>query len=159
MARPGCVFLILIRHGEAGKAPTDAARELTDAGRATVRKLGGNLILLEYLPDMIRCSPLLRALQTAEILQGALGGDVAMDATDDLAPGCTDRTFDDILLGETPGSTVFWVGHMPDLGRFAARLLGATAEIPLRPGEALGLDVDLSKDPPRATKKWEWRPA
>ena len=154
------LFLVLVRHGEAGRADRDSERELTQAGRDALRKLGAQLILNEFIPAAIRSSPLVRALQTAEILQGALGSDIAMDATQDLGSGATPESLLSLLRAEEAGSTVIWVGHMPDLGRFASVLLGVPEDgVEFKAGAALGLDVDLSADPPTAVKKWAWPPA
>jgi phosphohistidine phosphatase len=64
--------LWVLRHGEAHhQAPTDAERELTEAGRAEVLRSAAHLQGLAL--DAIYASPYVRAQQTAELVRDALG--------------------------------------------------------------------------------------
>ena len=61
--------LCLIRHGNAISRPPDlgdGGRTLTAAGRADVRTTGRVLKTEGVRPDAVWCSPLVRAVQTAE---------------------------------------------------------------------------------------------
>lgn len=63
--------VLLVRHGEAvdmRSAPTDTDRWLTNAGRRAVTRLGEALTKLDLRYSCIYTSPLVRAVQTAEIL-------------------------------------------------------------------------------------------
>lgn len=60
-----------MRHGEAvdmRSAPTDALRWLSDAGRRSTHRVGKALARLDLPYSCIYTSPLVRAVQTAEIL-------------------------------------------------------------------------------------------
>lgn len=71
--------LILMRHGKAAPlAETDALRPLTAAGREDVRRAALMLHQARLKPDVLLCSPLLRAKQTAQALASVL----------DLTPQC-----------------------------------------------------------------------
>ncbi|WP_226506592.1 phosphohistidine phosphatase SixA [Pseudomonas sp. MWU16-30317] len=64
--------LWVLRHGEAHhQAPTDAERELTEAGRAEVLRSAAHLQGLAL--DAIYASPYVRAQQTAKLVRDALG--------------------------------------------------------------------------------------
>ena len=62
----------LIRHAEAGDdAPRDESRALTVRGRADARRLGRALARRGVRFTLIVTSPLVRAVQTAEIVAAA----------------------------------------------------------------------------------------
>ena len=62
--------LILMRHGQAGFASlTDGQRALTNEGEKQARQTGISLKKAGFVPQLILCSPLLRARQSA-ILAG-----------------------------------------------------------------------------------------
>ena len=63
----------LIRHGEAGDdAPDDESRALTVRGRSDTRRVGRVLARRGIRFSLIVSSPLVRAVQTAEIVAAAL---------------------------------------------------------------------------------------
>lgn len=67
-------ILILMRHGKAeAYAETEETRPLTAAGREKARLCGLKLKEAGLKPDLLLCSPLLRARQTAQIVGEALG--------------------------------------------------------------------------------------
>jgi phosphohistidine phosphatase len=119
----------LLRHGPAeDQAPTglDADRALSSTGRERVRLVSEALVSLEEEPVLVFTSPLVRAVQTAEIVAlvtrlGARAGRV--EVRRELAPG-----------GDGPGLVrasaqqglrrLCLVGHEPDLSATAAALLG-----------------------------------
>jgi phosphohistidine phosphatase len=66
--------VLLFRHGEAASSQgEDAHRFLTFKGRADTRKVGLALKSRQIVASQIVASPLVRAVQTAEILAYALG--------------------------------------------------------------------------------------
>jgi phosphohistidine phosphatase len=109
--------LILWRHAEAAPGDPDAARPLTDHGRAQAERVAR--WLAPRLPRKLRTivSPARRAQETAR----ALGG--SFETVEALAPG-SDAT---ALLGAAcwpdADRPVLVVGHQPTLGEAAARLL------------------------------------
>ena len=75
--------VLLFRHGEAvGSQSDDAHRFLTYKGRADTLKVGAALKERKIVASQIVASPLVRAVQTAEILAHVLGfdGTVTTDA-------------------------------------------------------------------------------
>ncbi len=77
----------LIRHAEAGDdAPRDESRALTSRGRADARRLGRALARRGVRFTAIVTSPLVRAVQTAEIVAAATEYRGRMTATDLLQP-------------------------------------------------------------------------
>lgn len=105
--------LWVLRHGEATlQASTDALRPLTDHGSKQVLH---NATFLQGQPLAgILASPYLRAQQTAQLVQQALGGTVAMQTVPWLTP---DSEPDDALaeLGQREGNWLL-VSHQPLVG-------------------------------------------
>jgi phosphohistidine phosphatase len=129
---PGLVLpeLLLLRHGiaeERGPGVIDAERTLTAAGRRRTAAVLQRLVQLELGCELLCSSPLQRARQTAELAVAA-GLAPAVTLAEALAPGAEALAWLQQLL--RPGQELPWrrlalVGHEPDLGDLAARLLGA----------------------------------
>jgi phosphohistidine phosphatase len=107
--------LVLVRHAESAPGSPDQLRTLTDEGRAQARALGERLRGEGIRPDAVLSSPLLRALQTAELL-----GFGEPEADERLAPGMTAEMVRAIVAER--GGTVVVVGHQPDCSRIAGAL-------------------------------------
>lgn len=124
--------LILWRHAEAETEDADPAgeRKLTAKGRKQAAWMSG--WLLHRLPSRITVvtAPARPARETAE----ALGARPRV--ADCLAPGANvDAILEDIGWPSRNGSFVIVVGHQPDLGRVAARLIsGAEANWTVKKG-------------------------
>jgi phosphohistidine phosphatase len=124
--------LLLLRHGiavERSPERSDAGRALTDQGRQRTRAVLRKALSLGLQAERLVSSPLVRASQTAEIAL-AVGLAPALELAEALAPGgdplplvqawfATGRSDD-----PAPGRLLL-VGHEPDLGLLAARLIGA----------------------------------
>lgn len=117
--------LLLLRHGIAeerdGIRP-DAERALTAAGIQRTQQVVRRLQTFDLAADRLLSSPLRRARQTAEIAVAAgLAPSLALDAA--LAPGGDPLP----LLQGGDWQRLLLVGHEPDLGELACRLIGAPA--------------------------------
>jgi phosphohistidine phosphatase len=134
--------LVLLRHGialdrevAASRGVADGERPLTDRGYGRTRAVLVRLRELDLGADRLLSSPLLRARQTAELAQDS-GLGAAVEETAALAPGG-----DPLALLEGMGADAgtgtdvvsggrqrwLLVGHEPDLGALACRLIGAPA--------------------------------
>ncbi|MBW4551460.1 MAG: phosphohistidine phosphatase SixA [Aphanocapsa sp. GSE-SYN-MK-11-07L] len=120
--------LYLIRHGIAVEREIfhgpDSDRPLTAQGEQKTRRVAQRLKELKLGFDCLLTSPLLRAQQTANILQ-AEGLASAIEVVDWLAPGGDFGSGSDWLekaQKSTPKSIAF-VGHEPDLSQWAELLL------------------------------------
>ena len=118
----------LMRHGiAAARTGTidDFRRKLTPEGRDKMEKIAQGLRRLGVGLDWIVTSPVVRAVETAEIVAKSLPAKVPMDMCDELRPG---KSHDDLLifLGAQPErKRILLVGHEPDLSLLAGRLIGA----------------------------------
>jgi phosphohistidine phosphatase len=122
------LHLYLIRHAEAVPPDdpnyADDERPLTDSGRAQARKLGAALAAHGVRFDCVISSPLTRARQTAEELIQGLGANTPLEFADELAAGAKPRKIDRLVL-KYDGEAIALVGHQPDLGEYAGRLIGS----------------------------------
>jgi len=126
--------LYIIRHAiaqELGEKNqfTDEKRTLTTEGRSRMREAAAGLVRLSAEVELILTSPLVRAVETAEIVADALKmkkHDVKQSPH--LAPGASpDALFAEIK--NTATSSVALVGHQPDLGDIISRLVAGSGGI------------------------------
>ena len=75
--------------------------------------------------DWVLTSPLVRAVETAQIVSGTLGSKVPLDSCDELRPGEPAEKLLAYLAKQPDRKRVLLVGHEPDLSILAARLMGA----------------------------------
>lgn len=135
--------LYVVRHAEAVDKTAgvpDAVRYLTPEGRAFFRKTARRMAGLKASPGIIFTSPLVRAVQTAEILAGETGFSGPLVATDKLSPGFAREDLRSLLAKSEGAKEVAIVGHEPDLGDLVASLL-SFASRPLKKGEAVALEL------------------
>ncbi|QDE69734.1 MULTISPECIES: SixA phosphatase family protein [Myxococcus] len=130
--------LLFIRHAVAEDSHVlgDEARALTPEGRAAFRHHARKLARLTPLRGIIT-SPLVRAVQTAELLAEAFGVS-GVEVHPALLPqrGAHKRIVD---LGRERGAGWALVGHNPSLERAAIRALEQELPDKLRKGAALAL--------------------
>jgi phosphohistidine phosphatase len=125
---PRLSSLWLIRHGPAGRSdlarwPDDGDRPLTDNGRARLKTLRRWLAKRHIGWDQLLASPLLRAHQSAKLLQARCSNPLLLEPA--LAPAG-----DLVALWQylrTLDGEVAVVGHSPDLEGLAAHVLGLDA--------------------------------
>ncbi|MHB8890354.1 MAG: SixA phosphatase family protein [Acidobacteriaceae bacterium] len=150
--------LYLVRHAEAiersGTMP-DAHRYLTTKGRLVFRKVARKVRQEGAAPDVVFSSPLVRAVQTAEILAERLEYDGAVVVAKELSPGFDHQALRSLLAKAGNPPEAAFVGHEPDLGNLAAALLALPGGFPLRKGAVLALEVDI--DVPKGAAKFLWR--
>jgi phosphohistidine phosphatase len=121
--------LYVMRHGSAedrSESGIDGDRALTIAGRERVRAVAGLLLDSNEEPSHIVTSPLVRAVQTAEIvaLVTKLGDrDGTMEVRRDMAPEGDAARLVQRLVSEQR-KRVLLVGHEPDLSGLVASLVG-----------------------------------
>ncbi len=129
------MHLYLIRHGIAAEPEeydTDSERPLTKEGERKTRKIAQRLYELEIQFDLILTSPLLRAQQTAQILQ-TVGLSSKIEESATLAPsGDIGNWLEWYKQWQEIGSrSLALVGHQPDLGSLGRKFaLGSIARCP-----------------------------
>lgn len=156
MAEP--VELYLIRHGpaaERGEAwPDDNKRPLTHRGMARLRREVHALDSLGISFDEILSSPLVRARQTAEVLADGFSARPPLGLMDALSPGGTAAQVLEELGKHSRRRRIALVGHEPNLGELAAKLIGARAALEFKKGAICRIDVDTL--PPARAGRLRW---
>jgi phosphohistidine phosphatase len=137
------VQVFLIRHAEAAQetlAMRDPHRHLTPAGRGQARALGDRLRWHDCTPTHIWSSPLVRAIQTAELVASGLGCDLAIETLPALAPDENPRTVASALAALPHDASVILVGHEPGLSAVGALLVGQPDFASLAKAQAARID-------------------
>ena len=135
--------ILLIRHGQAvDEAPGlgDTGRWLTAKGRKVSRKVARWVAKSDKRrPATIWTSPLVRAVQTAEILAAEVGYKGELRCLAQLSPGHDPGDLIKLLGAETQEGPLALVGHEPSLSLIANALLGDIGFSGLRKSGVLGL--------------------
>lgn len=146
--------LYLVRHAEAEQRPPDGrdeARALTRRGRRDFARVARGLARLEVEFDQLLHSPLLRAMETADLLadrvvgETRVAGELARDPSTELLALCT-------------GLRVALVGHEPWMSELCAWLVvGARERAPsfaFKKGAVAKLEGELAPGAMRLVAFW-----
>jgi phosphohistidine phosphatase len=152
------IQVYLIRHGVAAERgpeyPDDSKRPLTTRGIARLRKEARALDALGITFDQIVSSPLVRTRQTADIIAESLKGKPAVVLSDALAPAGTVSAVIQELGKYAKKGSVALVGHEPNLGELAARLIGARHALVFKKGGLCRIDFETL--PPKGAGSLRW---
>lgn len=124
------MLLLIVRHAWAGQRgdpawPDDSKRPLTDEGKKRFARMVDLLAERGANPKLIATSPLVRCVQTAEILADALDGLPEVTLRDELEPEGPLRPLLRWTTQQAPQfDEIAWVGHAPDVGEYASALIG-----------------------------------
>ena len=141
--------IYLVRHGSAAEPEhfdgRDEDRPLTAEGRQDLARLLRMVSGDEKAPVTIWTSPLVRAVQTAEMIAHRWSNDPEVRVTRALVPEAAPTEILEELQHGLPEGPLALVGHMPNLGAVLARLIGSDTDFALpkagivrlrfRPGE------------------------
>jgi phosphohistidine phosphatase len=149
----------LIRHGEAeDRASRDDDRALTKQGRADARRVGRGLARQGARFGLILCSPLVRAVQTAEAIAAAMDYRRVIMVTRVLIPDGDPHQIVELLRACGDVASVALVAHEPILSAGAAVLLGVRDFPALRKAEAIRIRLTDGVDRP-GQLRWRIDPA
>jgi phosphohistidine phosphatase len=155
---PGPYEIYLIRHGVAEergeKWPDDSKRPLTDDGMSRLRKSIRGLSRLGVSFDVVLTSSLVRAKQTAEIAAGGVSPRPSIVTVDSLAPDGTFAAVVADLEKHAKKTRIALVGHEPNIGEIAARLIGSRHAIEFKKGAVCR--IDLATLPPSGPGDLRW---
>ena len=133
--RDGRVYLV--RHARADREPAhdDAARPLSEEGRARFRA-HARALAPEIRVARIVTSPFLRARQTADLLAEATGAGV--EEEESLGSGASSGR-DLLALARRLGDGVALVGHNPELAE--AVRIAAGGDVEVKPGTIVAVEL------------------
>jgi len=158
--------LLVIRHAIAEdreewafSGKPDAERPLTKDGRDRMRRSARGLHAIVSRLDLVATSPLLRAVQTAEMVADEYGGR-ELTIVQELSPEYQPESLLPWLRAHERDTTVAVVGHEPHLSFLVGWLLTGRHEsfVEMKKGGACLLEFD---DPPaagNATLVWSLAP-
>ena len=156
----GAYQIYIMRHGIAQErghgGPGDAQRRLTPEGREKTREIAKGLTRVVFAVDWFVTSPLLRAVETAEIVRETLKLDAPFEKCDALQPGLKAPELMKFLCKRPERKRVLLVGHEPDLGFLAASLLGAGDEANLAFKKGGCCLIAVEQLPPRLPGELVW---
>lgn len=119
--------MFLIRHAAAIDETLelrDPMRHLTPDGRKQATSLGDRLRWHDCVPTHVWTSPLVRAVQTAELVVQALKIDASIEVLPALAPGESARAVQAAVQKLGEHAIVMLVGHEPGLSAIGALVTG-----------------------------------
>lgn len=150
--------LYLIRHGMAAERgdeyPDDSKRPLTSHGISALKKEAKALAYMGVDFDHIISSPLVRTKQTAEVFAQALPSKPALTLSDSLAPAGAPAAVFQELAKHMRKERIAIVGHEPNLGELAARLIGARVPLEFKKGAICRIDFEVF--PPKGVGSLRW---
>ena len=149
------MLLHLLRHADAGDPAKwdgpDAARPLSDKGRAQSKRLGKFLSGIKFTGDPFITSPKVRAAQTAEIAASPLDAHVIVDER--LAGALTLEEIEAVLHDAGDPERPVLVGHDPDFSEIVA-VLCAAAGVSMRKGTLARIEIDRPLRAGGGTLRW-----
>lgn len=150
--------LYLVRHGVAAdrgdEYPDDSMRPLTREGVTRLRKEAQALETLGVGFDHIITSPLVRTKQTADVLAQHMSSQPSVSTSDSLAPAGTPAAVLHELGKHMRKGRIALVGHEPNIGELAARLIGSRVPLDFKKGAVCRIDFEVF--PPKGTGQLRW---
>lgn len=155
------MILYVIRHAWAEDAddahwPGDRMRPLTKEGRKRFAKVVERLANRGFAPQLVVTSPLVRCVETAEIVTQGLPAAPKLVQRGDLAPN-SDLPALLAWMKREAGQfeQVAWVGHAPDVGQIVAALIGnGTAAVDFSKGAVAAIAFDDRPAPGAGELRW-----
>jgi phosphohistidine phosphatase len=120
------VQVFLVRHAESVPetvAVRDPYRNLSATGRDQARALGDRMRWHDCVPTLVWASPLVRAIQTAELVASTMQCNLVIDSRPELAPDGDPRAVVAALSALPADAAVMIVGHEPSLSAIGALLV------------------------------------
>ncbi|HEX9154101.1 MAG TPA: phosphohistidine phosphatase SixA [Nitrospira sp.] len=156
---------ILVRHGIAVERDewegTDADRPLTERGAKRVEQVAAGLKWLDVKPTHIFSSPLVRAVETARILQTTFALRASIRRVEELLPGAEPERLVHLLHDLPDKSCVLFAGHEPHLSAAASVMLtGKSSQaFPFKKGGACLIEMPVPAKPGHGILRWWMGPA
>jgi len=147
--------LFVVRHAAAIERSVEISEEqryLTPEGRNFMRKTARTMLKKGVEPCLILTSPLVRAIQTADILSETISSAAPVVVTDELAPGFDMEALQRLVDTYQQAKELVIVGHEPDMGSVVASLLSLEGEFVFKKGTAFKLTIDTRFAKPAAFK-------
>lgn len=137
----------------------DEERPLTEEGEKRMIKAAKGMRQLGLSIEVLLSSPLVRAIQTAEIVKEHLGISAAIEIDPELKPGGNLKTFLEKIRKRNRANFLL-TGHEPAMSYWIEDLLGCgrTGSILLKKGALCHLQLDFSENPPDVEMRFLLQP-
>lgn len=155
------MILYVVRHAEAVAATSDLPDEwryLTEKGIKSAEKVSRSLSRYGRKPRLIISSPLVRAVQTAQIAAANACRKNATVISGLLQANADLDELQDLLRSHADAKRLMVVGHEPHLGSLVAALLHAEDHIPLQKSSCVALELDEKENGKPARFLWYMTP-
>lgn len=150
--------IYLLRHGiaeEAAGGMADAERGLTAEGREKLKRVLARARSAGVEPTLILASPLVRAVQTAEMAAEILSYRGRVVRTEALLSEATPEALWEEVRNRRGEDAILAAGHEPHISMCAAYLLGAAGlNIDMKKGALVRIDVARLSSDPQGVLKW-----
>jgi phosphohistidine phosphatase len=149
--------LVFVRHAAAVDRTSEISEEsryLTPEGRAFFRKTARTMLKNSVDPSVILTSPLIRAVQTADILAETLSCCSPLVLRNELQPGFGMQELTRLLDEYHSAGELVLVGHEPDLSTIIAFLMQSSDWFSLKKGAAVKLKINPDSLPLSTDFKW-----
>ena len=151
--------LYLVRHAIAAERgsnyPDDRERPLTSEGIARFKQAVEGLKDFDVKLELVLTSPLVRATHTAELLVAGIGGKPRLETLEALAPGGRmTQVLEAVAKYSKRMHHIAIVGHEPDMGELAARLLRARGTMEFKKGAVCCMEMDGAMPNGPGTLRW-----
>ncbi len=148
-----------MRHAEAeemSQSGADETRPLTVRGRQRTRAAASGLRALKLRFDLILTSPLLRAVETAEIVADADARNPPPEVLPALSTGVPPGELISAIGPYSDHKDVLLVGHEPQLSGVIALLLTTNGKVAIRlkKGACVALEIPQKLEPGGAVLRW-----
>jgi len=157
--------LVVVRHAIAEDRDafartgrSDDERPLTEEGQRKMEQAARGLVRLVPSLDALCSSPLVRAVQTAEIVAQAYGG-IGIETATVLSGGAPPEDVVAWLQGRKSGDTVAIVGHEPDLSTLVSFLLAGSDDAFIEMKKGAVCLVECSGKPEAGAGMLRWSAA
>jgi phosphohistidine phosphatase len=140
--------LYLIRHAHAvdGDGMRDDDRPLSREGRRQALDVASALARQKVRVERIVTSPLVRAVETAELVAVTLGFDGGLDVAEAMRPDGSWKELLREVLEHTGAESLALVGHEPTIGHYLSKLLHQKG-LSMAKGAVVRLDWQGAEEP------------
>lgn len=151
------MFVYVIRHAWAGHAgdpnyPNDGARPLTAEGRKRFGRQMKRLVKSGFTVERIACSPLVRCVETAEIVAEHVSPPPPIEQRSALEPGSQLAPL--VAWSNAAAADTAWVGHNPDVARLTSALIGQRCGLHFTKGAVAAIEFDAAVRPGEGLLRW-----
>jgi phosphohistidine phosphatase len=134
----------------------DARRPLVPEGKEKMREIADGLKRMGFEVDWIVTSPLVRAVETAEIIAESLASRAPVDVCEAMQPGGLAEDVVSFLAKRPSRTRVLVVGHEPDLSELVAQLIGAGSHANLAFKKGGCCMISFDGFPPKSPGQLVW---